>query len=77
MTQASYDAISTSPAVVALVPYPPAFKLSPQIGRTPLPQAEKAASSVYSLELQLFPGESPAVVAAALKAMGLAVTKEL
>ena len=75
MTQAAFNEISTSSAIVALVPYPPAFKLSPEIGRTPLPQAEKAASSVYSLELQLFPGENVVAVVAALKAMGLDVKK--
>jgi hypothetical protein len=75
MTQAAYGAISSSPSVIALIPYPPALKLSPEIGRTPLPQAEKAASSVYSLELQLFPGENVVAVVAALKAMGLDVKK--
>ena len=63
--------------MVALVPYPPAFKLSPEIGRIPLPQADKAASSVYSLELQLFPGENVSARVAALAAMGLDVKKEL
>ena len=75
MTQGAYDAIAGSASVIAIVPYPPAFKISPEIGRTPLPQAEKAASSVYSLELQLFPGESAAVVGKQLKAMGLSVRK--
>ncbi len=75
LNAAAHNAIKDSPDVIALFPYHAAFKLSPEIGRVPLPVAAKAVSSVYSLELQLFRGEDPQAVAAALTAMGVTVRK--
>ncbi len=74
MTPGAFAAIKDSQSIIALQPYQPAFKLSPEIGRTPLPDPAKAASNVYSLTLRLFPGEDSAVVAKLLTAMGLKVT---
>jgi len=73
MTWAAHIAVKDSPAITALQPYEPAFKLSPQIGRVPLLDPVKAASSVYSLKLQLFPGESIEAVSLALAALGVQV----
>ena len=73
MTPGAHNAVNDSPSILALQPYQPALKLSPEIGRVPLLDAAKAASSVYSLKVQLFPGESVEAVAASLKAMGLRV----
>lgn len=73
MTPGAHDAVKDSSSIVALLPYQPAFKLSPEIGRVPLLDAVRAASSVYSLRLKLFPGESAEAVAASLKGLGLEV----
>jgi len=76
LTAGAFDVIKGSPAIQALQPYQPAFKLSPEIGRVPLLDAARATSSVYSLRLRLFPGEAPVAVTASLEALGLHVTKE-
>jgi hypothetical protein len=73
MTPGAHNAIKDSGSLLALQPYQPALKLSPEIGRIPLLDAAKAASSVYSLKVQLFPGEDVQVVAASLTSMGLRV----
>ena len=73
MTPGAHNAIKDSGSILALQPYQPAFKLSPEIGRIPLLDAAKAASSVYSLKVQLFPGENVEAVAASLTSMGLRV----
>jgi hypothetical protein len=70
MTFGANNAVKDSPSVIAILPYEPAFKLSPQIGRVPLLDPIKAASSVYSLKIQLFPGESVDAVSASLAAIG-------
>jgi len=57
-----------------LEPYHPAFKLDPNIGRIPLADPAKALSSVYSLEIRLFPGEDASQVALAIRALGGTVT---
>jgi len=75
MTPGAFGALKSSGDVIALQPYQPAFKLSPEIGRVPLPDAAKATSSVYSLALRLFPGEDAAAVAQALSALGVQVSK--
>ncbi len=66
----SYESVSETSGVIALEPYHPAFKLSPWIGRAPLPDQAAALSEVYDLELLLFPGEAAQPVAAAATALG-------
>ena len=73
MTGAAHLAVKDSPAIVTIVPYEPAFKLSPSIGRVPLLDAAKAASSVYTLKVQIFQGESIQAVSAALTDLGVRV----
>ena len=74
MTPGALQAAQSMGSVIALEPYHPALKLSPEIGRLPLPDPAKANSNVYSLSLRLFPGEDPAVVSAALTKLGVKVT---
>ena len=71
MTPGAFNSVKDSASLLALQPYQPALKLSPEIGRIPLLDAAKAASSVYSLKVQLFPGESAEAVAASLSSLGL------
>ncbi len=73
MNQRTMGALRSSGEIIALEPYPAAFKIAPEIGRVPLPVAAKAASSVYSLTLRLFPGEASALVGNDLTAMGAKV----
>jgi hypothetical protein len=73
MTWNGSIAIKDNPSVIAILPYEPAFKLSPQIGRVPLLDPVKAVSSVYTLKVQLFPGESVDTVSASLTALGVQV----
>ncbi len=73
MTPGAHSIIKDSDSILALQPYQPAFKLSPEIGRIPLLDAAKAASSIYSLKVQLFPGENVDEVAASFRSMGLNV----
>ena len=73
--QAGYAALQGNPGIIALEPYHPAFKLSPDIGRVPLPDPQKALSDSYSLELNLFPGEDATAVAQVLTGLGANVTR--
>ena len=75
MNAAVHGAVKGLPSVVALQPYEPAFKLSPEIGRIPLPDPLRAVSDVYTLELQLFRGEDAARVVKSLTDLGLEVTR--
>ena len=70
LTAAGHAAIRGQGGVRFLEPYHPAFKLDPDIGRSPLTDPAKALSSVYSLQVRLFPGEDAGAVARALQAMG-------
>ncbi len=70
LTQAGYVAVQGQRGVRFLEPYHPAFKLDPNIGRSPLADPAKALSSVYSLQVRLFPGEDAGAVARAIQAMG-------
>ncbi len=63
-------AIREIPGVLAVEPYHPAFKLSPHIGRSPLPDPVKAVSPIYDLDLLLFPGEDANAVARAIRNLG-------
>ena len=76
ITQPAYSALRASGDVIALEPYHPAFKLAPEIGRVPLLDPVKATSSVYSLNLRLFPGESSIAVASTLRSMGITVKSD-
>ncbi len=73
LTQAGYAAVQGQGGVRFLEPYHPAFKLDPDIGRSPLTDPAKALSSVYSLQVRLFPGEDAGAVARALQAMGATI----
>ncbi|MCP3981475.1 MAG: S8 family serine peptidase [bacterium] len=66
----SLRAIRVMPGLHAVEPYHPAFKLHPTIGRTPLMDADKAVSSIYDLEIELFSGESVDEVASRLARLG-------
>lgn len=74
LNTAGYGALQGQPGVLFLDPYHPAYKLSPMIGRVPQFDPVKALSTVYELNLTLFPGENPAAVAAALAGLGANVT---
>jgi hypothetical protein len=75
MTPGAMQATRGFGSILALEPYHPAFKLSPDIGRNPVSDPLKAVSSVYSLALRLFPGENAQAVSAQLASMGIAVKK--
>jgi hypothetical protein len=57
-----------------MAPYHPAYKIAPTIGRSPLPDADKAASPVYSLVVRSFPGVSADELASKIAALGGTVT---
>ncbi len=57
LTPASWAVVKENFDVLAVEPFHPALKLSPMIGRTPLPDPDRAVSPVYVLELLPFPGE--------------------
>jgi hypothetical protein len=75
MTPGALNAAHNAGDLVALEPFQPAFKLSPEIGRVPLPDAARANSNVYSLELRLFPGENSEAAARIIGELGVQVTK--
>jgi len=80
LNQAAYAVVQNHPEVRALEPYHAAFKLNPNIGRAPLPDAQAALSDVYHLDIQLFAGEDSAAVARAIRALGgnvLSVTTDV
>ena len=56
--------------VVAVEPYHPAFKLDPSIGRMPLADRTKANAAVYTLDVEMFPGENVKVLAESIRAIG-------
>ncbi|MBZ5640671.1 MAG: S8 family serine peptidase, partial [Acidobacteriia bacterium] len=74
LTAATYGVLQGQPGVQLVEPYHPAFRLSPYIGRVPLADPVKALSSVYSLDIQLFPGEDASAVAREIAALGGNVT---
>ena len=74
LNRAAHTVTESHPAILAIDPYHPAYKLSPTIGRAPLQSPEKALSDEYSLDLMLFPGEDPAAAAKAATALGAKVT---
>jgi hypothetical protein len=75
MTPAAFDAVRGLGSVIALEPFHPAFKISPDLGRNPLADPVKAVSSVYSLGLRLHPGQDAQAATAALAAIGVTVKR--
>jgi hypothetical protein len=74
LTPATYAELQKSSRVVAIEPYHAAFKLDPTIGRTPLVDPGAAISEIYSLVVNVFPGESSQVVGQAIGRLGGTVT---
>jgi hypothetical protein len=74
LTVGAFDSIQSMPGVLALEPYHPAFKLSPTIGRVPLPDPVRAVSDVYRLDAVLFHGENATAIASQLAGLGANVT---
>src|SRR5262245_41975759 len=67
---ATVVALRGASEVLRVEPYHPALKLSPSIGRTPLPDLEAALSDFYDLDITVFPGEDPQLVAATVEDLG-------
>ncbi|MCP3981018.1 MAG: S8 family serine peptidase [bacterium] len=67
---AALPRLNALPGVLAVEPYHPALKLSPEIGRAPLIDPVQAVSEIYRLELRLFPGEDARRVAAEVETLG-------
>ena len=74
LTPAAMNEANSVAGVTAVVPYQPAFKLHPSIGRTPLTDPMKAVSEVYTLDVRVFRGEDSNVVATQLAKLGGNVT---
>ena len=64
------ERVRETAAVLVMEPYHPGFKLSPSIGRIPLPDPVAAASEIYDLEISLFAGEDPLKAAGELAGLG-------
>jgi len=75
LTPAAMSQANSVAGVTAVVPYQPAFKLHPSIGRTPLTDPMKAVSEIYTLDVRVFRGEDPNAVVAQLQKLGGNVTK--
>jgi hypothetical protein len=73
LTRTGHEAIRSAVGVLTVVPYHAAFKLEPMIGRIALPDPVRAMSDVYSLEVQLWPGEDSVRTAQYVTALGGAV----
>ncbi len=71
---AGMAAVQNSGILRSVTPYHPAFKLDPSIGRAPHVDRDKAVSSIYDLEVYVFEGEDPNVVAQAIAGLGGNVT---
>jgi hypothetical protein len=67
-------AVQAHPGVMGVLPYHPAFKLSPLIGRIPLTDPYKAVSEVYTLDVLLHSGEDAGLVSEAIAKLGGNVT---
>jgi len=75
LNEAAMGAVREVPGVLAIEPYHAAFKISPQLGRAPHADVEKALSTVYDLQLILFPREDSGRIAQQVEAVGGRVTK--
>ncbi|TDI48080.1 MAG: hypothetical protein E2P01_05830, partial [Acidobacteria bacterium] len=74
LTEGALSEVQAQPGVNAVVAFPPAFKLHPNIGREPLANPIKAVSDIYELDITLFPGEDGRAVASEIIALGGEVT---
>ncbi|MCP3979736.1 MAG: S8 family serine peptidase [bacterium] len=70
LTAPAFEALRGAPGLMAIEPYHAAFKIDPSIGRTPLPDPVKALSAQYTLDIRLFDGEAPDLVAKEIAALG-------
>ena len=73
LDRAAYDMVSGSPLVQFIEPWHPAYRIDPSVGRMPQATPEAAASPIFQLKINLFPGEPAGPVAEALKKMGAEV----
>jgi hypothetical protein len=67
-------AVQAHSGVMGVLPYHPAFKLNPLIGRIPLTDPYKAVSEVYTLDVLLHSGEDAGLVAETIASLGGNVT---
>ncbi|MDX1389272.1 MAG: hypothetical protein R3344_08780, partial [Acidobacteriota bacterium] len=70
LTQDALVAAQSHSGVMGVIPYHPAFKINPMVGRTPLADPYKAVSDVYTLDVRLFAGEDAVPVAEAISKLG-------
>jgi hypothetical protein len=75
LNETAMSAVREVPGVLAIEPYHAAFKLSPQLGRAPHADVDKALSTIYDLQLILFPGEDAGLIARQVEAAGGQVTR--
>ncbi len=75
LTPEALEAVRALPGLLAVEPYHPAFKLSPMIGRTPLPDPVAAISSRYRLVVRIFEGEGRQAMAAAIVQAGFEILR--
>ncbi len=66
----NYDRVASSPAISFIEPYHPAFRIAPSVGKVRQLTAQAAASTVFALRVDLFPGEPEAPVVQALQQLG-------
>lgn len=67
---AKYQAVAGSHLLQYVAPYHPGYKIAPDLGTSPLPDAAKAASPVYSLVVRGFPGSSASQIAGMITSLG-------
>ncbi len=74
LTRDAFVDVQLHQGVKAVAPFPAGIKLHPEIGLTPLANPIKAVSTVYDLDITLFPGEDAQLVAKDIIALGGEVT---
>ncbi|MDQ7007713.1 MAG: hypothetical protein Q9Q40_10800 [Acidobacteriota bacterium] len=74
MDQAAYGLVSSSPLLQFLEPYHPAYRIAPTVGTAWATTPEKAASPIFDLQINLFPGEALQPVVQRLTQLGATVT---
>jgi hypothetical protein len=75
LNAANHSMVASSSAVQFIEPYHPAFKISPQVGLTPLLDPVKSVSPIYTLNVMVFPNETAELVAGQISKMGGFVQK--
>ncbi|NJN65127.1 MAG: hypothetical protein HC882_09805 [Acidobacteria bacterium] len=74
LDRAAYDRVAASPAITFIEPFHPAFRIHPGIGGAKQLTPEAAASPIFDLVLNIFPGEPlPAVTGILQKINGVTV----